>query len=62
MAKDLAKQYDPKDVADRTYKFGLDGNYFHAKISLNSMGNPMQYNHRLVTTVKKNCHIYLKIL
>lgn len=38
------------------------GNYFHAKISLNSMGNPMQYNHRLVTTVKKNCHIYLKIL
>ena len=31
MAKDLAKQYDPKDVEDRTYKFWLDGKYFHAK-------------------------------
>ena len=31
MAKDLAKQYDPKDVEDRTYKFWLDGNYFHAE-------------------------------
>ena len=31
MAKDLAKQYDPKDVEDRIYKFWLDGKYFHAK-------------------------------
>ena len=31
MAKDLAKQYDPKDVEDRTYKFWLDGKFFHAK-------------------------------
>lgn len=31
MAKELAKQYDPKDVEDRTYKFWLDGNFFHAK-------------------------------
>ena len=31
MAKDLAKQYDPKDVEDRIYKFWLDGMYFHAK-------------------------------
>ncbi len=31
MAKDLAKQYDPKDVEDRTYKFWLDGKYFHAE-------------------------------
>ncbi|MBP9989115.1 MAG: valine--tRNA ligase [Ruminococcus sp.] len=31
MAKELAKQYDPKDVEDRIYKFWLDGNYFHAK-------------------------------
>ena len=30
MAKELAKQYDPKDVEDRTYKFWLDGNFFHA--------------------------------
>ena len=30
MAKELAKQYDPKDVEDRTYKFWLDGKYFHA--------------------------------
>ncbi|MBQ2774475.1 MAG: valine--tRNA ligase [Clostridia bacterium] len=30
MAKELAKQYDPKEVEDRTYKFWLDGNYFHA--------------------------------
>ena len=31
MAKDLAKQYDPKEVEDRTYKFWLDGDYFHAE-------------------------------
>lgn len=31
MAKELAKQYDPKDVEDRTYQFWLDGHYFHAK-------------------------------
>lgn len=31
MAKDLAKQYDPKDVEDRIYQFWLDGKYFHAK-------------------------------
>ncbi len=31
MAKELAKQYDPKDVEDRIYSFWLDGNYFHAK-------------------------------
>ena len=31
MAKELAKQYDPKDVEDRTYKFWLDGKYFHAE-------------------------------
>ena len=30
MAKELAKQYDPKEVEDRTYKFWLDGNFFHA--------------------------------
>lgn len=34
MAKDLAKQYDPKNVEDRTYRFWLDGNYFHAKVEL----------------------------
>ena len=31
MQKELAKQYDPKNVEDRTYKFWLDGKYFHAK-------------------------------
>ncbi len=31
MAKELAKQYDPKNVEDRIYKTWLDGNYFHAK-------------------------------
>ncbi len=31
MAKELAKQYDPKDVEDRIYKGWLEGNYFHAK-------------------------------
>ena len=31
MAKELAKQYDPKDVEDRVYKTWLDGKYFHAK-------------------------------
>ena len=35
MAKDLAKQYDPKDVEDRTYKFWLDGKYFHAEVDAN---------------------------
>ena len=32
MAKDLAKQYDPKNVEDRTYQFWQDGNFFHAKV------------------------------
>lgn len=31
MAKELAKQYDPKEVEDRIYKMWLDGKYFHAK-------------------------------
>ncbi|MCR5150498.1 MAG: valine--tRNA ligase [Clostridiales bacterium] len=31
MAKELAKQYDPKNVEDRIYNFWLKGNYFHAK-------------------------------
>ncbi len=31
MAKELEKQYSPKNVEDRTYKFWLDGKYFHAK-------------------------------
>ncbi len=30
MAKELAKQYDPKDVEDRIYQSWLKGNYFHA--------------------------------
>ncbi len=31
MAKELAKQYDPKEVEDRIYKEWLNGKYFHAK-------------------------------
>lgn len=31
MARELAKQYDPKNVEDRIYKMWLDGKYFHAK-------------------------------
>ena len=31
MAKELAKQYDPKNVEDRIYQTWLDGNYFHAE-------------------------------
>ncbi len=31
MAKELAKQYNPKDVEDRIYKTWLEGKYFHAK-------------------------------
>lgn len=31
MAKELAKQYEPKEVEDRIYKQWLDGKYFHAK-------------------------------
>ena len=30
MSKELAKQYDPKEVEDRIYKMWLDGRYFHA--------------------------------
>ncbi|MBR6902576.1 MAG: valine--tRNA ligase [Clostridia bacterium] len=30
MSKELAKQYDPKDVEDCIYKMWLDGKYFHA--------------------------------
>ncbi|MBP3706152.1 MAG: class I tRNA ligase family protein, partial [Clostridia bacterium] len=31
MNRELAKQYDPKEVEDRIYKMWLDGKYFHAK-------------------------------
>ena len=31
MAKELAKQYDPKDVEDRIYAQWLEGKYFHGK-------------------------------
>ncbi|MBQ0084275.1 MAG: valine--tRNA ligase [Clostridiales bacterium] len=31
MNKELAKTYDPSEVEDRTYKFWLDGNFFHAE-------------------------------
>jgi len=31
LKKELAKQYDPKNVEDRIYKSWLDGKYFHAK-------------------------------
>ena len=31
MKKELAKQYDPKNVEDRIYKSWLEGKYFHAK-------------------------------
>ncbi|NCC86723.1 MAG: valine--tRNA ligase [Clostridia bacterium] len=34
MAKELAKQYDPKEVEDRIYSSWIDGNYFHAKLDL----------------------------
>ncbi len=30
MNKELAKTYDPAEVEDRTYKFWLDGDFFHA--------------------------------
>ncbi len=33
MRRELAKQYDPKNVEDRTYKFWLDGKYFHADVN-----------------------------
>ncbi len=32
MAKEMAKQYDPKEVEDRIYKMWEDGKYFHAVI------------------------------
>ena len=32
MAKELEKQYDPKNVEDRIYDFWLKGKYFHAKV------------------------------
>ena len=31
MAKELAKQYNPKDVEDRIYASWIEGKYFHAK-------------------------------
>ncbi len=31
MIKELAKQYDPKNVEERIYKTWIDGKYFHAK-------------------------------
>ena len=35
MKKELAKQYDPKNVEDRIYKTWLDGKYFHAECDEN---------------------------
>lgn len=35
MAKELAKQYDPKEVEDRTYQFWCDKHYFHADAKSN---------------------------
>ncbi len=35
MTKDLAKQYNPKDVEDRIYDLWLEGNYFHGKLDEN---------------------------
>lgn len=31
MAKELDKVYDPKQVEDRTYRYWMDGGYFHAR-------------------------------
>ncbi len=31
MNRELAKQYDPKEVEDRIYSMWLEGNYFHAR-------------------------------
>lgn len=33
MAKELAKQYNPAEVEDRTYKFWCDNKYFHAQVN-----------------------------
>ena len=33
MIKELAKQYDPSEVEDRTYKFWCDNKYFHAEVN-----------------------------
>ncbi|MBQ7740633.1 MAG: valine--tRNA ligase [Eubacterium sp.] len=33
MAKELEKQYNPASFEDRTYKFWLDGGYFHADVN-----------------------------
>ncbi len=33
MAKELAKQYNPSEVEDRTYKFWCDNKYFHAEVN-----------------------------
>ncbi len=31
MSRELAKTYDPREVEDRTYRFWLEGGYFHAE-------------------------------
>jgi valyl-tRNA synthetase len=31
MSRELAKTYDPQEVEDRTYRFWLEGKYFHAE-------------------------------
>ena len=33
MAKELAKQYNPAEVEDRTYQFWCDNKYFHAEVN-----------------------------
>ena len=33
MAKELAKQYNPSEVEDSTYKFWCDNKYFHAEVN-----------------------------
>ena len=37
MAKELEKQYDPKNVEDRIYQTWLDEDYFHAKVEWNKI-------------------------
>ena len=44
MAKELAKQYDPSEVEDRTYKFWCDKKYFHAKREKNKKTYIMKKN------------------
>ena len=55
MAKELAKQYDPKGTEDRVYQNWCDKGYFHTKIDRSKLLRTwgfIVYWHRVIQVVR----------